>query len=61
MGSCLHLILPEQEEFVHNYNLRSGVSHIMCPSCRTKCTQECDSTFDLFYFFQNFFFQNLSC
>ena len=36
----LHLKLPKWEEFVHNYNLRSGVSCITWPSCRTKCTQE---------------------
>ena len=36
----LHLLLPKWEEFVHNYNLRSGVSCITCPSCRTKRTQE---------------------
>ena len=36
----LHLILPKREEFVHNYNLRSGISRIKCPSCRTKRMQE---------------------
>ena len=36
----LHLLFPKWEEFVHNYNLRSGVSCITCPSCRTKRTQE---------------------
>ena len=36
----LHLILPKREGFVHNYNLRFGVSRIMRPSCRTKRTQE---------------------
>ena len=36
----LHLLLPKWEEFVHNYNLRSGFSCIMRPSCRTKRTQE---------------------
>ena len=36
----LHLMLPKQEEFVHNYNLRSGVSRITHPSCRTKHMQE---------------------
>ena len=38
----LHLLLPKWEEFVHNYNLRSGVSCITRPSCRTTCkrTQE---------------------
>ena len=35
----LHLLLPKWEEFVHNYNLRSGVSCITRPSCRTKRTQ----------------------
>ena len=36
----LHLIPPKREEFVHNYNLRSGISCIMRPSCRTKRTEE---------------------
>ena len=36
----LHFVLPKWEEFVHNYNLRSGVSCITLPSCRTKLTQE---------------------
>ena len=29
----LHLLLPKWEEFVHNYNLRSGVSCITRPFC----------------------------
>jgi len=36
----LHLLLPKWEEFVHNYNLRSGVSCIMRPSCKSNCMQE---------------------
>ena len=36
----LHLMLLKQEEVVHNYNLRSGISRSMRPTCRTKRTQE---------------------
>ena len=31
----LHLVLPKWEEFKHNYSLRSSVSSITLPSCRT--------------------------
>ena len=36
----LHFMLPKQEEVVHNYNLRSGISRSTRPTCRTKRTQE---------------------
>ena len=36
----LHFMLPKQEEVVHNYNLRSGISRSKRPTCRTKRTQE---------------------
>ena len=36
----LHFMLPKQEEAVHNYNLRSGISRSTRPTCRTKRTQE---------------------
>ena len=36
----LHFMLPKQDEFVHNYNLRSGVSRITRPFYRTKRKQE---------------------
>ena len=36
----LHFMLPKQEEVVHNYNLRSGVSRSTRPTWRTKRTQE---------------------
>ena len=36
----LHLMLPKQEELVHDYNLRSGISRSTRPTCRTKRTQE---------------------
>ena len=36
----LHFMLPKQEEVVHNYNLRSGISRSTRPTCGTKRTQE---------------------
>ena len=36
----LHFMLRKQEEVVHNYNLRSGISRSKRPTCRTKRTQE---------------------
>ena len=36
----LHFMLPKQEEIVHNYNLRFGISHSTRPTFRTKRTQE---------------------
>ena len=32
----LHFMLPKQEEVVHNYNLRSGISFSTRPTCRTR-------------------------
>ena len=36
----LHFTLPKQEEVVHNYNLRFGISHSTRPTCRSKRMQE---------------------
>ena len=36
----LHFMLPKQEEVVHNYNLRPGISRSTRPTCRTKRMQE---------------------
>ena len=36
----LHFMLPKQEEVVHNYNLRSGISRSIRPTCRTKRTEK---------------------
>ena len=36
----LHFMLIKQEEVVHNYDIRSGISRSTRPTCRTKHTQE---------------------